>query len=1177
MANQLQIKKALHKPYDRNLFAKDVLSPVFGANLTIKTTPVSASIQPNKTENKAIDKVDIYGEIELEDGTQITCYEILLQPKVRIEQSKIAIQRYARKLLTAGQATLINFVSPSNKNTWRLTFIAKDSVLTDEGIKEKATNAKRYTYLLGKTESCKTAAERFEILSAEPSLTMETMIKAFSVEKLSKAFFDEYLQHYNNFVNYLTNSNFKSSVFNGDDKAIRDFTKKLLGRIVFLYFVQKKGWLGATTIEYKDGLNNFVMQYFKLSGGNEAFYENFLKTLFFETLNEQREKDDFEMPNGKILKIPYLNGGLFDKGKFDNGLLTFKSDLFHNVLNEEDPKYRGFLDFLNAYNFTVYEDSPDEQFVAVDPEVLGHIFENLLEDNKDKGAYYTPKEIVHYMCQESLTEYLNTNLTGFKNLSGLRTNIVQFIKYKQENDFIKQNAKAINTALDNVKICDPAIGSGAFPMGLLQEIFALKEVIAYETSEEWKPAQVKEDIIQNSIYGVDIEKGAVDIARLRFWLSLVVDEEKPKALPNLDYKIVVGNSLVPMFEDDIIEIDWSSDTTKEGFYGQEFAIKRIKLLNNLTSKQKKYFHSENIDKKKLNLEIRNIKIDILVNQLELMVKTKGLDSYPTGIGRKLKEQIILYENTIIWKTNITKLKALKQLPDKPLNHFDWKLDFAKILNAKINKNAGFDIVIGNPPYVRADNPQFAEMRKQIMNSGNYETLWEKWDLMVPFIEKGLKLLNPNGNFSFIVSNSITTSKFAYKLQDWIIENYQLKSIDYFENIKVFDAGVIPVVLSITTDTKNNILPKKILRSGSFENKEVTEINIDNTNPEAIRSTLFKKRYNQAFNPEIKTVRLGDICYLSYGLRPNSDERFWKGEFSRNDIISEIKIGDFIKKYVEGKDIKEYKIEKIKYLEWNTERVPAKLVRPTFPALYKGDKILRGRVTKGTFDNTGIVCNDSIVVMKRFTDLKKVNKRSITSSISKNNLSEADKKKKGKAKKTAVLQRRREIEELSENYSLKYILAVINSKYAMAYLNNFRRHRFENYFYPDDFRNYPISVASQEQQKTLEILVDYLLYLNKDEISHLPQSENILTSYFEQIINGCVYELYFPEVLKKHNHEVFKHLTNLIPIDIEGGFLEIETIAEIFNTLYKPDHSLRKSLYYMDSITEIRIVEGVCIK
>ena len=707
-------EKIFNSPYDLNLFAKEVLNPVFGSNFQMNMSPVPASVELNKSESNVISKVLIYGKIELEDLTEITCYEIHLHENSKIEYSKVAIQRYVRKLLGNGQAALINFVNPANKNIWRFTYIANERTINEKGERvSKLVNSKRYTYLLGTYESCKTAAERFDILSKEQSITMETLTKAFSVEKLSKSFFDEYLRHYDNFVAYLTNSNFKTSVFSGDEKAIRDFSKKLLGRIVFLYFVQKKGWLGATDLEYKDGLQNFMTEFYNLAGANDAFYNNFLKTLFFETLNKSRKNDDFEMPNGTLRKIPFLNGGLFDKEKVDENILTFKPELFHSLWDEDNPKMRGFLDFLNAYNFTVYEDSPDEETVAVDPEMLGHIFENLLEDNKDKGAYYTPKEIVHYMCQESLSEYL---LTNYKLESSelqnevLKESIRNLVTKKEVSILSKTDLQEIDALLDSVKICDPAIGSGAFPVGLLQEIFIIKEVIAYETDKEWKPAKVKEEIIQNSIYGVDIEKGAVDIARLRFWLSLVVDEEKPKALPNLDYKIVVGNSLVSKFEDEIIEIDWKLINNSALKQSRPDLSQRIsENAKNIHTAQYEFFHSLT-DKNALKLKIRNHKIDLLETLIEIekqILKEKGIN--PANASNKkqtveITERKIKYEG---FNRMLDKLNNLKKHPDKPLNYFDWQLDFPEVLNPAISNGNG------NPK--NSDEVQNANIQIQILN------------------------------------------------------------------------------------------------------------------------------------------------------------------------------------------------------------------------------------------------------------------------------------------------------------------------------------------------------------------------------------------------------------------------------------------------------------------------------
>ena len=277
---------------------------------------------------------------------------------------------------------------------------------------------------------------------------------------------------------------------------------------------------------------------FKNSKEKDDFYARELVPLFFTRLNNEDSEN-----KARDERFPYLNGGLFDDTqdrKYNNLFLPL--DIFERM-----------FETFNNYNFTIYEDAPDEHTVAIDPEMLGHIFENLLEDNKDKGAFYTPKEIVHYMCKESLKVYLFAHdETHFENNELAKLTIDKIIQQQDLNSEEKQYAEKyafkIIDALEQVKICDPAIGSGAFPMGLLQEIFNaqiyLQELKGFKKGVS--DADIKKHIIEESIYGVDIDAGAVDIARLRFWLSLVVDEQEPKPLPNLDFKIICANTLIPL-------------------------------------------------------------------------------------------------------------------------------------------------------------------------------------------------------------------------------------------------------------------------------------------------------------------------------------------------------------------------------------------------------------------------------------------------------------------------------------------------------------------------------------------------------------------------------------------------------------------------------------------------------
>ena len=418
--------------------------------------------------------------------------------------------------------------------------------------------------------------------------------------------------------------------------------------------------------------------------------------------------------------------------------------------------------------------------------------------------------------------------------------------------------------------------------------------------------------------------------------------------------------------------------------------------------------------------------------------------------------------------------------NKIRNFFPWKLYFADVFR----KDRGFDVVIANPPYVRADSPNsgHADFRKKLEESNEYKTLYEKWDLFIPFIEKALTLLSEKGNLRYITSNALCTSKYAYKLLDLIQKEYAMNSIDYFENMEVFEGvGVIPVVIGVSKDKSTAKNVSKIIRQEVFENIRQEKM-IPLTKFNKLGRDAFRKDY-QEVSLNVETEKLGDICYISYGLRPNSDERYWKGEFTKNDLIRDTRDSIYCRRYIEGKDIDKYVINKIKFLEWNTDRVPRKLVRKTFPELYDRPKILRGILTGAIYDDSKLVCNHSIMVFVRFIDLAGVYNKSIKNSITKFNTLP-----------------RRKLEEKSEDYDLKYLLAIINSRFAYHYLNNHRRHRLENYFYPDDLRKLPVPKIALDDQQPLITLVDQILTMKKSN----PQAD---TSTLEAEIDHIVYKLY----------------------------------------------------------------------
>ena len=1171
-ANRIQLQNALHKPYDRVLFSREVLSPVFGSGFTLNSSLVPAGVIPNKSESAAIDKVWIYGNIQLDDNTEITCYEVFLQPKVRIEQSKVAIQQYVRKLLTAGQGALINFVAPANKNVWRLTLVAKDSVLTEKGVKEKTTNAKRYTFLLGPSETCKTAAERFEVLSTEREITFQTLVNAFSVEKLSKAFFDEYTLHYQNFCDYLQESNYRKSVFNitfpagatkqEKDKAskpIRDFVKKLLGRIVFLYFVQKKGWLGASDTNYTDGLGDFIKQLFNKSGGNDTFYSSWLMVLFFDTLNKERPNDDFTMPDaclpdrqGKTVKVPFLNGGLFDKEEFDEHILTFKSKLFHHpdfedtILTSKNNGFaRGFLDFLDAFNFTVYEDSPDDHTVAVDPEMLGHIFENLLEDNKDKGAFYTPKEIVHYMCQESLTEYclsLDFSDYGLTMIDEDKRKLIESIIKKKEVDFelLKKSCQSEESSkswfrqlemhLDNVKICDPAIGSGAFPMGLLQEIFSIKELLAYETGKAWNPAETKLNIIQNSIYGVDIEKGAVDIARLRFWLSLVVDEEKPKALPNLDYKIVVGDSLISKFDGEIVEIDWERKSSVGK--ADEYVRNVQRLLVEVADKQKKYFSPNNKNKKKLQADIRNLKIELLINQLsfnkELYINKTEYKSSLIPSAADIKHnterefQIKGFDNLI------AKLKSLLKNPDEPFNHFDWKLDFPEVLNPYlVNGNGGFDVVIGNPPYYQLR--EIDEKLQENYKSSRYFKFAKGGRLNVFqfFIPFAVQHAKKEGIICLITQNSLLGEDTAISNRKYIFSNSEVIRFDSFperDNIKtrVFESVKMSVVISL--------LKRKITHDNTFKVWVWKDKYMSSKSDLIITKDEIKELYPENMIIPITSQKSLNILKTIKKL-PNS--------YFLNSSAGEIDMTKFKDKF---------NIQKSGYRVYTGAQIHRYCITDEpqqGSVLYLKESLIP---KSGKFKE---VANERIV-MQRITGVDSP-VRLIMTLVPKNSLC---------ANSVNFISN-------SSPNKLRYELGVLNSKLLNTY---FKYTSTNTNITTSEINAIPLPFANKVIIQYFASFVNYVLHLK----SIKQVDSGLMPIYFEQIIDGMVYELYFPELLKKHNREIIKHLGELPEFtDSMSDEQKMKICKKVFDRLNEKEHPVRINLEKMkEEIKEIRIIEGI---
>ena len=669
----------------------------------------------------------------------------------KLERARTAIRNFVADHLKTRDnkdAALVAFVSPTERQ-WRFSYVKMEYAAVEMasgkvGIETHLTPARRYSYIVGEGESCHTAQARFLALlqDTENAPTLAQLEDAFSVEIVTKEFFKQYAALFGDIEAALQKLAAKDKTIGDEFKkkhvSTVDFAKKLMGQIVFLYFLQKKGWLGVAKGEdWGTGPRNFMRHLADHAVKNKlCLFNDVLEPLFYDTLATDRGHEAW----CKIFKcrIPFLNGGLFepladyDWRKTD---ITLPNTLFTNTeRNDAGDIGTGVLDVFDRYNFTVNEAEPLEKEVAIDPEMLGKVFENLIEENRRKGlgSFYTPREIVHYMCQESLINYLDTALNTSKEIVP-RKDIETFIYLGEQISHyeavdtkypvkmpaaIEKHARLIDEKFDTIRVCDPAVGSGAYPVGMMTEIVRARCALTpyFNDVHERTPYQFKRHAIQNCLYGVDIDSGAVEIAKLRLWLSLVVDEEdvkRIKPLPNLDYKIVTGNSLV----------------------GVEKTLFNERLFHQLEKLKPLYF-DESDSTKKASLRRQ---IDDLIHEL-----TNG-----------------------------------KEI-------FDFEIYFSEVFHGK----DGFDVVIQNPPYVQIKGIPASDRR---LYEERYEFATGRFNLFYLFIERCKLLPRKCGVSSFIIPDRLLLNTQCKAIRAWLLNENSICELVSFED-QVFETAVVDSIL-----------------------------------------------------------------------------------------------------------------------------------------------------------------------------------------------------------------------------------------------------------------------------------------------------------------------------------------------------------------------------------------------
>ena len=861
--NKEQLRNIFRNTFDKEAW-KAILRNLFHADM-LRTQSEEFATPDNNTRGFYM------GSVNTSDSYKIGLFYYIISAG-SVAHKKVGLRNLVKSWVnpTWGEfdAAIVVF---DDKTEWRLSFVCD--------IKDAATTPKRYTFVFGEKDNLyRTPIERFLQLQSQDA-TFDNIRKAFSVEALSDDFFNQYRDLYADFVQYITGKRYVKesgkwverslghpnsqyvSTFGCDDKLVRDYIKKMFGRIVFLYFLQRKGWL--------DGNRQYMHDLFATSGKKDNFLDGILEPLFFEILNEKPEYRTIEaksLPGSE--NIPYLNGGLFAKDDIDDRTCVFPEKYFNRLFS-----------FLDSYNFTIDENDADDAEIGIDPEMLGRIFENLLEDNKDKGAFYTPKEIVDYMCRESIIAYLQNDAKTDSGKAQLR----HFVETFDGEGLSIEQRKFIKDRLKNVKICDPAIGSGAFPMGLVNLLSKLYQALHLSTDF----ALIKRHIMEQNIYGVDIEKGAVDIARLRFWLAMIVEEEDPMPLPNLHFKIMQGNSLLESYQGiDLSDLTKLNDVHASLFDSDD--SERQILIADLNRFYKASDHSE---RDRLFTEItHNVIRQLLSKQIEL---PKGID------------------------------------PSENSEFFLWHTWFTDVF-----EHGGFDIVIGNPPYIQLQKSigvtaKDKKGRDYDMKLGDlyvdegFQTFAKTGDIYCLFYEQGAKMLKPGGHLCYITSNKWMRAGYGEKLRSFFATETNPEILIDFGGVQVFESATVDTNILLYSKGKNMgetlaATIKKESRNGSFYLSDFMRHNGGKSSFSTADSWVILSPIEQSIKRKIEAVGVPlkdwDI-QINYGIKTGYNEAFIITTEQRNDILNSCANEDertrtdaLIRPILRGRDIKRYGYE-----------------------------------------------------------------------------------------------------------------------------------------------------------------------------------------------------------------------------------------------------------------------------
>lgn len=805
-------------------------------------------------------------------------------PRVTLTKSIFRLMK-----LYVSRRSLVFLVSKKSSN-YRFSLVTLDFSIEDKKLKKEFSNPRRYSFLLGPGAKIHTP-EQFIVKKGRVK-NFDDLKSRFSIEIVNNEFYSEIAWLFTKLVGGTRGKGRQEETFKGslvlpstsDHQTKQEYAVKLIGRLVFCWFLKKKCSENGLALLPEELLSTKAVE------KNKQFYHQVLEPLFFEVLNTPIESRDKKYSGSPWNQIPFLNGGLFSPRHNDfYELGSIGVSNYLNTLKIPDDWINELFKVFETFNFTIDENTTVDVELSIEPEMLGRIFENLLAEinpetgetaRKSTGSYYTPRPIVNFMVDESLKQYLLTKTKIAKD------KILSLLSYDDSEINLNENEKdSILDALDTIKIIDPACGSGAFPMGILHKMLLILQKIDPD-SNVWLDKQVskienlelrthtkkklvnenvnyihKLGIIHNAIYGIDIQPIAVEISKLRFFLSLIVDEKVDDSrenrgvepLPNLEFKFVCANTLLPLPQN-------------KGGLGES-----LKLIKQLEKLRAEYFSSFGKSKKRIEIDF-----EVIQDKMKSFLTVSGF------LG-----------------SQSAALSSWRPFSDKPSDWFDPEWMFGL--------KDGFDIVIGNPPYVRQEN--IDQNIKYIYIQNHPDVGSGTVDLYIYFINSALNISKPGGVIIFITLNKYLKTKYGEGLRNKLKDKNVDLIIDFFE-LPVFeastDSSITKIINSPDTDSTRyfpvkslNNLDLNILTKG-----ESLKVIKDSTGWKFIEpgsNLIIEKLYSDTVS--LQKITNDKICY---GIKTGLNKAFIIDDITRERIIKmDCKSTEIIKKYINSTSINKY--------------------------------------------------------------------------------------------------------------------------------------------------------------------------------------------------------------------------------------------------------------------------------